>query len=171
MAQIRAFVPSARVAALLMALTGATVSARTYGYDYAPGGSSITAAEIVNRVGEVLAAIDSPQRRSQLAEQWLTFARQFITKDQEFRATWLQLQEQQSAQQQEAEQLRLEVAKLQMRIEELRAENLKLEQENLQMQMKLAPRTSRQAFSAPPQDAPWSSLRNARAHNPSPGVN
>jgi len=171
MVRIRTLMPSACVGALVVALIGTTANAGTYGYDYVPGGSSITAAEIVNRVGEVLAAIDSPQRRSQLAEQWLTFARQFVTKDQEFRAKWLQLQKRQSVQQQEAEQLRLEIAKLQIRIEELRADNLRLEQENLRMQMKLAPQNRQALGDAPPQGRPVPRLRDARAHNPSPDGN
>jgi hypothetical protein len=152
MAQLRAFRRPAGLIAVIVALAGATADSRTPNYGYAPSGSSITAAEIVDRVGEVLAAIDSPQRRSQLAEQWLTFARQVVAKDQELQKAWLQLQQQQSDRQQEANQLRLEIAKLQMRIEQLRAENLKLEQQNLQMQMKLAPGTNRQALDkAPPQ--------------------
>jgi hypothetical protein len=172
MIQLRVLIPSAGVIAIILALTGARADSRTSNHDYAPGGWNIPTAEIVNRVGEVLAAIDSPQRRSQLAEQWLTFARQVIAKDQDFRKAWLHFQEQQSEQQQEAEQLRLEIAKLQMRVEQLRAENLRLEQQNLQMQMKLAQGTSRQALrEAPPQSRPRQDPGNARTHNPPPGIN
>jgi CRISPR/Cas system CMR subunit Cmr4 (Cas7 group RAMP superfamily) len=90
--------------------------------------------EIINRVGEVLGAIDNSEERSKLAEQWLQFSKQTIAKDQEFRDKWLDLQRQQLAQQQEAAQLRLEIAQLQVRIEELRAQNLRLEQQTFAAQ-------------------------------------
>ena len=120
---------------------------------YGPPGSAATP-EIISRVGEILGAIDNPERRNQLAEQWLQYSKQVIAKDQEFRDKWLRVQQQQLAQQQEAEQLRLEITRLQMRIEELRAENLRLEQENLQAQRQLWERSGgavpRVSLPAPP---------------------
>jgi len=117
-------------------------------YDYP---SSLATPEIISRVGEILGAIDNPEKRNQLAEQWLQYSKQVIAKDQEFRDNWLELQRQQLAQQQQGEQLRLEIAQLQARIEELRAQNLRLEQENLQRQQQWSqrgdgqvPRASRQ---------------------------
>jgi len=108
---------------------------------YAPPGSAATP-EIISRAGEILGAIDNPERRSQLAEQWLQFSKQVIAKDQDFRDNWLVLQKQQLAREQEAAQLRLEVAQLQMRLEELRAQNLRLEQENLLARQQLGQRAN-----------------------------
>jgi len=153
MKRLRALLLSAGAIAIMAILPGAKVDSATYydyPRDYPPGGWNIPTAEIINRIGEVLAAIDSPQRRSELAQQWVQYSKQVIAKDQEFREAWLRTQQQQTSQLQEAEQLRYEIAKLQVRLEELRAENLRLEQQNLQMQMKLRPRTSRQ----PPAPAP-----------------
>jgi hypothetical protein len=97
---------------------------------YAPRGyGEVTTAEIVSRVGEILAAIDSPQLRTKLAEQWLQFARRTIERDLELRENWLRFEKQQLSQQQELEQLRMQTAQLQMQVEQLRAQNLRLEQE------------------------------------------
>jgi hypothetical protein len=106
--------------------------------------SSGATSEIISRAGQILGVIDSPQRRNELAEQWLQYSKQVIAKDQEFRDNWLDVQRQQLAQDQEAAQLRLEVTQLQVRVEELHAENLRLEQENLQAQLKLSQGTSAQ---------------------------
>jgi hypothetical protein len=110
-----------------------------YDYGYPPPGASPsgTLPEVFSRVGEILGAIDSPQRRSDLAEQWLQYSKQVIAKDQEYRQQWLDFQRQQAAQQQQTQELRLEVARLQMQIEELRAQNARLERENLSAQAKL----------------------------------
>jgi hypothetical protein len=104
-----------------------------YVSDYLPPSGYVCPAvpEIIARAGEILAAVDSPQRRSQLAEQWLQYSKQVIAKDQEYRRQWLDFQRQQLRQQQQVEQLRLEVARLQAQMEELRAQNARLEQENL----------------------------------------
>ncbi len=149
-------------------LPGARVHSATYydyGRDYPPGGWNIPTAEIINRIGEVLAAIDSPQRRSELAQQWVQYSKQVIAKDQQFREAWLQAQQQRTSQMQEAEQLRYEIAKLQMRVEELRAENLRLEQQNLQMQMQLRPKTTRPAPSSTPTPTPDNSAPNTAPPN------
>jgi hypothetical protein len=103
-----------------------------YGYDYPPpvtyGG--VSPAAIVDRVGEILAAIDSPQDRSKLAKQWLEFSKRIIAKDLEFREQWLALQKQQLSRQQEIEQLRLQITQLQVKVEQLRTQNLQLQQQN-----------------------------------------
>jgi hypothetical protein len=108
---------------------------------YGPPNSS-SAPEIISRVGEILGVIDNPEKRNQLAEQWLQYSKQVIAKEQEFREQWLKVQRQQLAQQDQAAQLQREIAELQMRIEELHAQNLRLEQENLQARRQLAERSS-----------------------------
>jgi len=129
-----------------------------YDYGYPPPGAypSGTLPEVFSRVGEMLAAIESPERRSQLAEQWLQYSKQVIAKDQEYRQQWLDLQRRQLAQQQQAEALRMEIAKLQMQIEELRAQNARLERENLLSQSKLGQTSGDRAAgaSAPPPSTP-----------------
>jgi hypothetical protein len=132
-----------------------------YDNDYLPaGGYSCPAIpEIFSRVGEILGAIDSPQKRTELAQQWLQYSKQVIAKDQEYRQQWLDFQRQQAAQQQQVEGLRLEIARLQMQIEALRAQNARLEQENLLAQAKLGQTTGdRNAREpAPPSPAPQGS--------------
>ncbi|MBM4027110.1 MAG: hypothetical protein FJ280_17150 [Planctomycetes bacterium] len=111
---------------------------------YGPWGYVATP-EIVSRIGEILGAIDSPQDRNRLAQQWLQFSQQTIVRDQEFRNAWLDVQRQQLHQQQQARQYEFEIPQLQMRIEELRAANLRLEQENLAAQQRLAQQAGAQA--------------------------
>jgi hypothetical protein len=121
---------------------------------YGPPSSSATA-EIISRAGEIIGTIDNPEKRNQLAQQWLQYSKQVIAKDQEFREQWLKLQRQQLAQQDQAMQLQREMAQLQLKTEELHAQNLRLEQENLQLRQQLAqagaapgPRTSVPASSS-----------------------
>ncbi len=123
-----------------------------YENDYLPAGGYACPAipEIIGRAGQILGAIDSPQKRSDLAEQWLQYSKQVIAKDQEYRQQWLDFQRQQAAQQQQVEALRLEVARLQMQIEALRAQNAKLERENLLSQAKLGQTSSDRATREPP---------------------
>lgn len=110
--------------------------------------------ESLDRIGDVLSAIDSPSRRSALAENWLQFSKTAITRNLELRDHWLNLQKQQMNQDQQVEHQRLEMARLQMQIEQLRAENLRLERENLQIRMELnnraAPQPSNGAASREP---------------------
>jgi len=101
--------------------------------------------EIISRVGEILGAIDSPQKRTELAEQWLQYSKQVIAKDLEYRQQWLDLQKRQLSQFREVEQLRLEVARLQAQVEELRARNAQLERESLRVPARLGP-----GFNGPP---------------------
>ena len=126
------------------------------GAEYRPAEryAGVTATEVVDRVGEILAAIDSPQQKTKLAEQWLQFSKQIIAKDQEYRDELLAFQKQQWSGQQDTEQLRLQVAKLQMNVEELRAQNLRLERENLQLQLQLAQKNGGQRSSKPTPQAP-----------------
>jgi hypothetical protein len=109
---------------------------------YESPGSGATP-EIISRAGEILGAISNPDRRSELAEQWLQYSRQVIAKEQEFRDQWLDVQRRQLAQQDQTQQFQLEMAQLQMKIEELRAENLRLQQQNLQTQRQLSAHSSR----------------------------
>jgi hypothetical protein len=155
MKRIHILILSAGALAMVWPMSGAWVgpALANYGSPY-PGPQSyggVTAAEMVSRIGEILAAIDSPQQRSKLAEQWLQFARQTIAKDLELRENWLRFQKQQMGQLQELEQLRLQVAQLQMRVEQLRAQNLQLEQETRLAQ---APRPGNSPRPAPPIPSP-----------------
>ncbi len=141
MERLRTLMLSAGATALVVATAaGGAEPVPFNGYAYPPAGwyPFSSTPELIGRVGEVLGAIDSPQRRSALAEEWLRFSKQAIAKDLELQESWLQIQRQQTACQQQVEQLRFELARLQMRTEELRAENLRLEQENLQMRRELA---------------------------------
>lgn len=122
--------------------------AAPYGPAYPPP-DYVATPEIISRVGEILGAIDSPQKRNELAEQWLQYSKQVIAKDLEYRRQWLDLQKQQLSQRQEVDQLRLEVAKLQMQIEELHARNAQLERENVQAQARLRGPSSGPASQAP----------------------
>jgi chromosome segregation ATPase len=110
-----------------------------YGNDYLPPGGYACPAipEILRQAGEILGAINNPDRQSKLAEQWLQYSKQVIAKDQEYRQQWLDFQRQQAARQQQVEELRLEIARLQMQVEQLRAQNARLERENLLSQAKL----------------------------------
>ncbi len=156
--------------ALIPAATGAGLGPTPvrYGNDYLPAGGYACPAipEIIGRTGEIIGAIDSPQRRSELAEQWLQYSKQVIAKDQEYRQQWLDFQRQQAAQQQQAEELRLEVARLQMQIEALRAQNARLERENLLSQAKLGQTSGDRAAreSAPLSPAPRESARQRPGH-------
>lgn len=129
-----------------------------YGYVYPPPAGYNGYPEMVDRIGEVLDAIDSPERRSKLAESWLQFSRQTITRSLEQRDQWLGLQKSQLRNEQQAEQFQLEMSRLQMQIEQLRAQNLQLERENLQLRLELGNRTGGQsglepAAPSPPADA------------------
>jgi hypothetical protein len=123
--------------------------AYNYGSPYPAAGvydpvEYVVTPQVADRIGEILGAINNPQRRSEVAQQWLQFSKQAIARDQEFRKEWLEVQKQQLRQQQQAQQFQLEVAQLQIRIEELRAENLRLEQENLQLRQAQRPGTGTQ---------------------------
>lgn len=120
-----------------MAMGHTPVAAQYDGYAYPPGSWQYGSPESLDRIGDVLSAIDSPSRRSDLAENWLQFSKSAVAKNLEFRDRWLNLQKQQLSQDQHIEQQRLEMAKLQVQIEQLRAENLRLERENLQLRMEL----------------------------------
>jgi hypothetical protein len=126
------------VISMLFAAAGLTAAAGQAWADPGPGyvwGPDYAA--IVSHVGAVLDAIDSPARKSALAEQWLDFSKQIIAKSLDQRRAWLNLQEQQLQLQQQAEQSNVDLANLQLQIEQLRAQNLKLENENLQLRQQL----------------------------------
>jgi len=110
-----------------------TGSASADGYPYPPDGWPYGSPEFLNRIGQVLNAIDNPSRRSELAETWVRLAEKAVSKNIEFHQQWLDIQAQQLAQAQQAQQQNMELAQLQLQIEQLRAENLKLERENMQM--------------------------------------
>jgi hypothetical protein len=155
--------------ASVMAMTPAVTAGQVgptpvrYETDYLPAGGYPNTAipEILSRAGEILGAINSPQRRSELAQQWLQYSKQVIAKEQEYRQQWLDFQRQQAGQQQQVEELRLEIARLQMQIEALRAQNARLERENLQSQAKLGqPSGDRAATGSSSQaSAPQQSVR------------
>jgi hypothetical protein len=130
----------------LFAATRGSAEQQDYNYAYPQGWYySPDSPEAISRAADamskVLNSIDSPQRRSMLAEQWIQFSRQMIAKSLAFREDWLNLQKQQTANQQEAQQLRVQMLRMEGEIEKLRAANLKLQNENLQLQMQLKPTT------------------------------
>jgi hypothetical protein len=137
----RLMVPAV-VLLMLMLGTSRVDSSPDGGYPYPPDGWLYSSPEFMNRIGQVLNAIDNPTRRSEVAESWVQFTKTAIAKNLEFRQQWLDLQKQQLAQNEQADQQRLELAQLQLQIEQLRAENLKLERENMQMKMGLGKQTA-----------------------------
>ncbi len=120
-----------------MAMGWTPAAAQYDGYPYPPVNWQYGSPESLDKIGEVLGAIERPSRRSEVAENWIQFSKSAIAKNLEFRDRWLTLQKEQLNQDQVVEQQRLEMTRLQMQIEQLRAENLKLERENLQLQMTL----------------------------------
>ncbi len=146
--------------ALIPAVTRAGLGPTPVRYetDYLPAGGYACPAipQIMGRMGEILGTIDNPQRRSELAEQWLQYSKQVIAKDQEYRQQWLDFQRQQSARQQQVEELRLEVARLQMQMEELRARNAQLERENLLSQSRFGQTSGDRATALQPAAPPRS---------------
>lgn len=144
----------------LLAATRGSAEQQDYNYAYPPGWyycpdfpEAISRA--ADAMSQVLNSIDSPQRRSMLAEQWIQFSRQMIAKSLAFREDWLTLQKQQTANQQEAQQLRVEMLRMEGEIEKLRAENLKLQNEDLQLQLQLKPTTGTPTSTqAPPVQTP-----------------
>lgn len=146
--------------AAMIGLFAATAkSADGYNYVYPQPGYYCSDIDVINReadaISQVLNKINSPERRSLLAEQWIQFARQRVARSEAFREEWLTLQKQQTANQQEAQQLRVEMLKMEGEIEKMRAENLKLQNENLQLQLQLKQQTSGQTTTqAPPTQAP-----------------
>ena len=143
MVRMRLMVPAV-VALTLMCGAARVDSSPDGGYPYPPDGWLYSSPEFMNRIGQVLNAIDNPTRRSEVAESWVQFTRTAIAKNLEFRQQWLDLQKQQLAQNEQADQQRLELAQLQLQIEQLRAKNLQLQKENLQMQMQLNRQTGGQ---------------------------
>jgi hypothetical protein len=129
-----------------------------YGYDYLPPGGYVcpSIADLLGRASQLLGAIDSPQERTRLAEEWLDYSKKIIAKDMEYRQQWLELQRQQLSQQQKEEQLRLEIARLQLQLEQLRARNAQLEHGNQPPGPAPAPSSGGQS---PPAAPPTPSLR------------
>jgi hypothetical protein len=154
------------LAVTVISLFAATTSAQPdYGYYYYPDSPELIARE-ADAMSNVLSKIDSPQRRSQLAEQWIQFSRQAIERSLNFRDQWLAVQKRQVANQEESQQLRVELLKMQGDIERLRAENLKLQNENLQLQMQLKGQMSAQAAVPAPETLPQAAAPEAQ---PTPG--
>lgn len=138
MRRLRALGMPVAIVVSILAVATTAVGAASYGsYPFLPANYPYGSPEFMDRIGEVLRAIDSPSRRSNLAENWLQFSKTAIAKNLELHDQWINVQRQQLRQDQVVEQQRLEMSKLQLRIEQLRAENLRLERENLQMRMEL----------------------------------
>lgn len=131
----------------------AAAPARAGNYAYPPGGWMYGSPEFMNRIGEVLNAIDSPSRRSEVAQNWVQFAKTAISKDLDFQQQWLELQREQVQQNQQIDQSRVDMAKLQLQIEQLHAANLQLEQENLQLQLELSKQGAAPAANPPTAEA------------------
>jgi hypothetical protein len=123
-----------------------------YGYDYLPPGAYVCPSipALLGRASQILGAIDSPQERTRLAEEWLDYSKTIIAKDMDYRQQWLELQRQQLSQQQQAEQLRLEIARLQLQLEQLRARNAQLEHQNQPPRPAPAPSSGAQSAPAAP---------------------
>ncbi len=122
------------VLALIAAVPVATQAQAYPGSDYAWGpGYEV----MISRAADILQQIDSPARKSALAEQWLDFSKRMISKSIEQRGEWLGLQEQHLAAQRQASQADVDLAAMQVQVEQLRAQNLKLENENLQLRQQL----------------------------------
>lgn len=137
----------------------------TSGYYYCPDSPELISRE-ADAMSNVLSKIDSPQRRSQLAEQWIQFSRQTIERSLNFREQWLALQKRQVANQGESQQLRVELLRMQGDIERLRTQNLKLQNENVQLQMQLKEQTGAQAAVPAPETPPQATVPEAQ---PTPG--
>jgi hypothetical protein len=91
-----------------------------YGYPIIP--------DLLGRAVELLGAISDAQDRSSLAEDWLSFTKQMIVQEMQYRQQWLNHQKQQSAQAYQIQQLQLQVAKLQKEVAQLRARHAQPEQ-------------------------------------------
>jgi len=128
--------------ALLGIVAAAEAQPQDYNYAYppnpyyCPSALEVTAAQ-ADTIRGVLDAINSPERRSTLAEQWVQFSKQAIAKSLTFQDQWLALQREQVQSQQQAARSRVELLRLETEIEKLRAENLRLQNENLQLQVQL----------------------------------
>ena len=106
-------------------------------YPYPPASWYHGYPEMIDRVSDILDAIDNPSERSNLAKDWLKFSRQAITRSLEQRDSLINLHERQLRYQQQVERADVDIAKLQLQIEQLRAENLKLERENLELRRQM----------------------------------
>ncbi len=131
-----------------------------YTYSYPPSGYYYCpdSPEVITRqasaISQVLGNISSPARRDLLAEQWIQFSKQTITKSLAFRGEWLDLQKRQTQSQEEAQQLRVEVLRMEGEIEKMRAANLRLQNENLQLQMQLKQLAAGPTVAPAPQTQP-----------------
>jgi predicted phage tail protein len=144
--------------ALLAIVAPAEAQSQDHNYSHppnlycCPSALEVTAVQ-VDTIRGVLDAINSPERRSTLAEQWVQFSKQAITKSLAFQDQWLTLQRQQLQNQQQGEQLRVEILRMQAEIEKMRAENLRLQNENLQLQMQLKQQQPQQPQPQPQQQS------------------
>jgi len=125
------------VIVMMLLLTVISPRSAAEDYPYPPGGWEYGSPQFLDRIGQVLNAIDTPSERSTAAQNWLQFAKTVIARNLELRQQWLDVQKQQLEQNQQAAQENMEIAKLQLQIQQLRAENVQMERENLQMQAKL----------------------------------
>ena len=124
-----------------------------YNYPIVPpsaGGPPGISGYEMDAIGRVLDTISSPARRDALAENWVQFAKQSITKSLDLGQQWVDVQKMQLRNQTETSQYQAEMLKLQVEIEQLRKQNLALENENLKMRLQL------QQQSGPPPNAPAS---------------
>lgn len=137
MKPFRAFmIPTAAI--VLVAVAAQTQAAPLPpAYPYPPAGWYHGYPEMIDRVSEILDAIDNPSEKSMLAKDWLKFSKLAITRSLEQREGFLSIQARQLRHQEEIERADVDIAKLQLRIEQLRAENLKLERENLELRRQM----------------------------------
>jgi hypothetical protein len=139
------------------------------GYYYCPDSPELISRQ-AEAISEVLSKIDSPQRRSMLAEQWFQLSKQALARSLDFREQWLAVQKQQVTNDEEAQRVRVEMLRMEGEIEKLRSENLKLQNENLQLQLLLKQQTNGQAPSgqAPNTQTPNSQTPNAQTPSATP---
>ena len=140
MGRIRVSRSAIVVAAMVAGMALRVASASEYNYPMVPPSSAAAPGFIgleADAIGRVLDTISSPARRDKLAEDWVLFAKQSITKSLDISQQMVDIQKMQMRSQAEANQYQAEMLKMQMELEQLRKQNLALENENLQLRLQL----------------------------------
>jgi hypothetical protein len=141
-----------RILVLLTAM-GAISSVRASSGPVGPAAPGASAYDIES-VGRILDTISSPARRDKLAEEWLGFARQSITRSLDIGQQWVDVQKLQVRSQVQSDQLRADMLNMQMEIERLHKENLAMESENLRLRLQLQQAGSPATSATPPAQSP-----------------
>jgi hypothetical protein len=128
------------IAAMTTGIITRTATASEYGYPIVPPSSTVAPGMTgldADAIGRVLDTISSPARRDKLAEDWVQFAKQSISKSLDISQQWVDVRKAQLRNQPGANQYQTEALKLQMEIEQLHRQNLALEAENLRLRLQL----------------------------------